>query len=54
MLKTSLKLIYRLIFDLKRGKQHYAALLGHFAGIKWVINPKPDNGYNPFIKANAK
>ena len=31
-------------------KSEYAALLGYFHGLLWVVNKKPDNGYNPFLK----
>ena len=57
--KYFLQLIIRSIFKntikfiLSKGdekKCNKARLLGYLAGIRWLFNKKPDNGYNPYIK----
>ncbi len=49
--KLILKQIVKfIIYKGDEKKQIKASLLGSFAGIKWMFNKKPDNGYNPYIE----
>jgi len=56
LVKSFPKLLIKYIFSSigirkdKYTKSDAAAFIGYLHGFKWLLNKKPDNGYNPFIK----